>query len=120
MVHFCFGEVIEHSHGPSIGHDHHRQSPFFDNIHNRLRQNYGTVDQETESLLAGETGGITSCPTDDMNARICPVSHTEPCENSQVGTFGLLCALCIHSLLEGLAIGVQPTGSKVSEVITNS
>jgi len=120
LVHFCFGEVINHSHGPLIGHEHRHSS---DSVLNRPRQSYGTVDQETEALLTNNENRDSNpyhaasgehqheIMTGDVNARLCPVRHTE---NSQVvGTFGLLCALLIHSFLEGLAIGVQPTGSKI-------
>jgi len=53
------------------------------------------------------------CAGADLNARICHVSHSEPCGDSLTGYAGLLCALTIHSLLEGLAIGVQDSGAKV-------
>jgi zinc transporter ZupT len=52
----------------------------------------------------------------EINARICHISHVEPCQSSLVGgQIGLLFALSIHSFLEGLAIGVQDTGKKVTE-----
>lgn len=50
----------------------------------------------------------------EANARICHTTHREPCEQSLAGHAGLLCALTLHSLLEGLAIGVQDTAGKVN------
>lgn len=44
---------------------------------------------------------------------MCHVSHTEPCNRSSSGVIGLLVALFVHSLLEGLAIGLQETVSQV-------
>uniref|UniRef100_A0A4Y0BEB3 Zinc/iron transporter n=1 Tax=Anopheles funestus TaxID=62324 RepID=A0A4Y0BEB3_ANOFN len=40
-------------------------------------------------------------------------SPTNAAEMQLTGVFGLLLALCMHSLLEGLAIGVQNSGPKV-------
>ena len=48
------------------------------------------------------------------NARICHVNHVEPCRQSFAGHIGLLTALCVHSLMEGLAIGVQDSTAKVN------
>uniref|UniRef100_A0A182MIX3 Zinc/iron transporter n=1 Tax=Anopheles culicifacies TaxID=139723 RepID=A0A182MIX3_9DIPT len=42
-----------------------------------------------------------------------PRSSTSAAEMQLTGVFGLLLALCMHSLLEGLAIGVQNSGPKV-------
>lgn len=50
----------------------------------------------------------------EANARICHTSHTEPCSQSMTGTLGLFVALSLHSAIEGLAIGVQNSATKVS------
>lgn len=55
----------------------------------------------------------TPCCGDQQNPRMCHVSHTEPCNKSSSGIIGLLCALFVHSVLEGLAIGLQETASQV-------
>lgn len=52
---------------------------------------------------------------EDANARICHTSHTEPCSQSMTGTLGLFVALSLHSAIEGLAIGVQDSATKVSK-----
>lgn len=46
------------------------------------------------------------------------MNHEEPCRQSFAGHFGLLTALSIHSLLEGLAIGVQDSAAKVIILVT--
>ncbi|CAK1541990.1 unnamed protein product [Leptosia nina] len=53
------------------------------------------------------------CCGDAGNPRMCHVSHTEPCNKSSSGIIGLLCALLVHSFLEGLAIGLQDSTSQV-------
>ncbi|XP_052742359.1 zinc transporter ZIP1 [Bicyclus anynana] len=77
--------------------------------HDRVQRNYGTVGQ---SLLDQRNDGEMRerC---DSNSRMCHVSHTEPCNRSSSGVVGLLCALVVHSLLEGLAIGLQESASQV-------
>lgn len=54
---------------------------------------------------------------EDANARICHTSHTEPCSESMTGTMGLCTALLFHSAIEGLAIGVQNSPTKVGGTI---
>lgn len=50
---------------------------------------------------------------EEANARICHTNHREPCEQSLAGHAGLLFALSLHSILEGIAVGVQDTSGKV-------
>lgn len=52
----------------------------------------------------------------EANARICHTNHSEPCEQSLAGHAGLLLALSLHSVLEGIAVGVQDTSAKVNPV----
>lgn len=47
----------------------------------------------------------------------CHVSHDEPCMRSSAGVIGLLLALLLHSVLEGLAIGLQSVGPKVCSTL---
>ncbi|KAF7393752.1 hypothetical protein HZH68_010571 [Vespula germanica] len=44
---------------------------------------------------------------------LCHGSHTEPCLDTKVGPAGLLLALTIHSILEGLAIGLQKKPAEI-------
>lgn len=74
-------------------------------------RSYGSSEETT--LLTREEEGERFCGETE-NPRMCHVSHTEPCNKSSSGIIGLLCALFVHSLLEGLAIGLQDTTSQVS------
>lgn len=102
-VHYFFGEAPGHSHG------------------GENRPNYGAVDSERESLLAPTTSS-QSDPHQHNPQRIESGPEQVPnvqCPNSNAtGKFGLLCALSLHSFLEGLAIGVQDTSAKVMILIT--
>lgn len=53
-------------------------------------------------------------PYNDEATFLCHGNHAEPCADSNTGLFGLLLALTVHSVLEGLAVGLQ---KKVSEVL---
>lgn len=51
---------------------------------------------------------------DEPPSQLCHVMHQEPCQASPPMTnVGLLVALSIHSLLEGLAVGLEGLPSKV-------
>lgn len=91
--------------------------------HSHIEVDYGT--SETTGLLAsnrvpsapledGEMVARETCCGDTGNPRMCHVSHTPPCNKSASGMIGLLCALFVHSVLEGLAIGLEETATKVS------
>ncbi|XP_053611503.1 zinc transporter ZIP3 [Plodia interpunctella] len=85
-----------------------------------------SLHQERRSYGSSEETGLLSsqrdsrdgelrerCCGDADNPRMCHVSHTEPCNKSSSGVIGLLCALFVHSFLEGLAIGLQENASQV-------
>lgn len=46
-------------------------------------------------------------------SQLCHVGHEEPCTATPIGTIGLLGALSIHAALEGLAVGLEGSTSKV-------
>lgn len=102
FVHYFFGEAIQHSH--ANGHESHGS---------HRSSSYGT-NNETERLLR-ESHNHTDrhCEHADPSAQICHTSHTEPCTENMTGTLGLLCALSLHSFIEGLAIGIQDSQAKV-------
>ncbi|CAH0399329.1 unnamed protein product [Chilo suppressalis] len=81
------------------------------------RHTYGS--NEGTSLLFHERSGrqddemLDRCCGDAGSPRMCHVSHTAPCNKSSSGVIGLLCALFVHSVLEGLAIGLQEEASQV-------
>lgn len=108
---FCVGfflvylvdELVHLFYGP--GNDPHRNT-------------YGST--EGSSLLnpervARQDDGemVDRCCGDTENPRMCHVSHTAPCNKSSSGVIGLLSALFVHSVLEGLAIGLQENPSQV-------
>lgn len=73
------------------------------NLVTRGEQNSGSVDIRvtTEKLYSAGNSGNTRHRQEEST----PISRA--------GTFGLLTALSIHSSIEGLAIGVQDSASKV-------
>lgn len=78
------------------------------------RRNYGAGEQSSLLRRNSEDAEMRErCCGDAGNSRMCHVSHTEPCNKSSSGIIGLLCALFVHSLLEGLAIGLQETAAQV-------
>lgn len=72
-------------------------------------RNYGT---EESRLLRDDEMRARCCGAAD-NPHMCHVSHTAPCDRGSSGVIGLLCALLVHSFLEGLAIGLQESASQV-------
>ncbi|CAG9565861.1 unnamed protein product [Danaus chrysippus] len=113
IVHFFYG-ANERRHLPSglaDGEMSHRASDRM-----RSHRSYG-IGEETSLLARGLGAGDQEfsqrCCGDVGNPRMCHVSHTEPCNKGASGVIGLLCALFVHSLLEGLAIGLQETASQV-------
>uniref|UniRef100_A0A182W0T4 C-type lectin domain-containing protein n=1 Tax=Anopheles minimus TaxID=112268 RepID=A0A182W0T4_9DIPT len=92
----------------------------------RRERRYG-ANEETKSLLGqpandpethrsvesvvGFAGNLSR--RSSVSGQPLPRSSTNAAEMQLTGVFGLLLALCMHSLLEGLAIGVQNSGPKV-------
>lgn len=91
------------------------------NSSNNLR-NYGSViedarqtnDYNQRQLPYNPSFGKAWNENDLVPSQLCHVAHQEPCDVSHVGTFGLLMALSIHSLLEGIVIGTEPSANKVN------
>ncbi|XP_023036540.1 zinc transporter ZIP1 isoform X2 [Drosophila willistoni] len=113
-------EAIQHTHG----HDPSGPGPSCDS------NSYGAINERAPLLGGahastslhhppdeGNNGyGTSACDEEQVevaNASICHTSHTEPCVESITGTLGLLAALSLHSAIEGLAIGVQNSATKV-------
>lgn len=96
IVHYFGITVPGHSHGTQSGHPTRSNST----------GSYGAVDSERESLL-----GVPETVPE-------PTPPVQCNTNGSTGKVGLLCALSLHSFLEGLAIGVQETSSKVLLLIT--
>ena len=119
LLHFCCGEAIQHHHGSHESHD--ESQPIVP--HHHAHTSYGTSDQQQNKTSDNAESRLnTSCEEhqsrhdredESINARICHTNHVEPCRQTLAGIIGMLFALSIHSLLEGLAIGIQDTTPKV-------
>ncbi|XP_068153914.1 zinc transporter ZIP3 [Drosophila tropicalis] len=121
FIHYFFGEAIQHTHG----HNHESSAS-----RSCDSNSYGAIN-ERAPLLGGTHASTSShhhhdegnngfrtsaCDEEQVevaNASICHTIHTEPCAESITGTLGLLAALSLHSAIEGLAIGVQNSATKV-------
>ncbi|XP_053957532.1 zinc transporter ZIP1 [Anastrepha ludens] len=134
FIHYFFGEAIQHRHFRSTeplrnhnqgygavnndttpllvdAHDHYNT-----NHHGEQQQNnsYNTCNESSHQHFQNNTSHCAvQTAIADANARICHTSHEEPCAQSMTGTFGLFVALSLHSAIEGLAIGVQNSATKV-------
>jgi solute carrier family 39 (zinc transporter), member 1/2/3 len=110
---FCVGfflvylvdELVHLFYGP--GNDPHHRAQ-------RYGASEGTSLLQPERQRNDDAEMLDRCCGDTNNPRMCHVSHTAPCNKSSSGVIGLLCALFVHSLLEGLAIGLQEDASQVS------
>lgn len=117
-IYFCGGfflvylvDVIVHYFGVEVpGHSHAAHSG--QSSRSNSTGSYGAVDSERESLLGPSTAATEPRPA------AMPSSPVQCANSSATGKVGLLCALSLHSFLEGLAIGVQDTSSKVLLLIT--
>ncbi|KAH8294895.1 hypothetical protein KR018_004014, partial [Drosophila ironensis] len=123
FIHYFFGEAIQHTHS----HPHPEAHPEASGDQSGSRNGYGAVDERAPLLSDAShshhsdheqreqhlSSGCDDATVEDANARICHTSHTEPCAQSMTGTLGLFVALSLHSAIEGLAIGVQNSSTKV-------
>lgn len=121
LLHFFCGEAIQHQHSHALVEEETR--PILPSNHPHNYASYGTGESHSEH----KDEANTSCEehqqrhdTEDetINAKICHTNHHEPCRQTLSGIIGLLTALSIHALLEGLAIGVQDTTPKVMILFT--
>lgn len=132
MIHFCCGEAIQHTHSDPVSiespaHDHGHSHGHSHNHNDQERllpepnqASYGAI---ANNIVPPKPNEI-DCEhqqqhereDEEINARICHTSHVAPCSESNTGHFGLLVALSVHALLEGLAIGVQNTAGQVKKL----
>jgi solute carrier family 39 (zinc transporter), member 1/2/3 len=122
LLHLICGEAIQHSHA-----SHDESQAILPTHHNHSHASYGTNGEQQKTENNVEKTATSSCAEhqnqhdredETINARICHTNHTEPCGQTLVGIIGMLFALSIHSLLEGLAIGIQDTTPKVMILFT--
>lgn len=119
LLHFWCGEAIH------VEHSHDEYQPILQSP-DQSHSSYGTSSVEN-AVKNVERGASPSCAEhqhqhdeedERINARICHTSHHEPCRQTMAGVIGMLTALSVHSLLEGLAIGIQDTTPKVMILFT--
>ncbi|XP_066246554.1 zinc transporter ZIP1 [Euwallacea similis] len=140
IVHFFYGEVAGHSHShygddethlsTSEGTNNHFAErsfdPNFTRRHSTIpKPNYGACSSQAEknnllyrqlpynpNFFKAKSDSALFC--DEPPSQLCHVMHQEPCQATIPTTnIGLLVALSIHSLLEGLAVGLESLTSKV-------
>lgn len=75
--------------------------------HSHGNRTYGSNDEQT-SLLRSQDG--------ELRERCCSDSNHRTPRHSASGIVGLLGALFVHSVLEGLAIGLQESSTEVREI----
>lgn len=63
------------------------------------------------------TPNVPSSCCNEEATFLCHGNHAQPCADSNTGLLGLLLALTVHSVLEGLAIGLQKAISEVLLVV---
>lgn len=118
LLHFFCGEAIQHNHL----HGSVEESQPIISSHSTSRVSYGTNNETPKLEQAGNScedhQSLHDAEDENINARICHTNHTEPCRQTLAGIIGMLVALSIHALLEGLAIGVQDTTAKVMILFT--
>lgn len=116
LLHFCCGEAIQHHHG---SHDHSESQPILHSTQHS-HSTYGATEDPKDDANASCVAHQNRHDVEDenINARICHTNHLEPCRQTLAGIIGMLTALSIHSLLEGLAIGIQDTTAKVMILFT--
>lgn len=52
---------------------------------------------------------------EEAPSQLCHVGHQEPCHAAPTANLGLLVALTVHALLEGLVVGLERKSGKVSQ-----
>lgn len=113
LLHYCCGEAIQHGHSHGQN-DEESQLIIPDNHSHSHTRSYGATEPKTETHETCEEHQHHHDVEDErINERICHTSHTEPCNQTMAGVIGMLTALTVHSLIEGLAIGIQDNTAAV-------
>jgi solute carrier family 39 (zinc transporter), member 1/2/3 len=116
ILHYCCGEAIQHGHSHGLS-DEERQLILPENRqqqHAHNYQSYGTKNQETCEQHQHQH----DIEDEIINQRICHTNHSEPCSQTFAGVIGMLTALIVHSIIEGMAIGIQDTSAEVMILFT--
>uniref|UniRef100_A0A336LMG1 CSON011100 protein n=1 Tax=Culicoides sonorensis TaxID=179676 RepID=A0A336LMG1_CULSO len=123
LLHLICGEAIRHTHTDisapprrhSNTHQHDGARPCGGHNYGAMSETQSLLDDSSEHYVRQEETirQIEERADAEANSRICHTNHREPCEQSLAGHAGLLFALSLHSILEGIAVGVQDTSAKV-------
>lgn len=123
LLHFFCGEAIQHQHV----HNPEEYQPILPSHHHDVHSSYGTSNEGYHAHQHDDLPETSTCEEhqnkhdvedESINARICHTNHQEPCQQTVAGIIGLLTALSIHALLEGLAIGIQTSTAEVMILFT--
>ncbi|XP_043583393.1 zinc transporter ZIP3-like [Bombus pyrosoma] len=68
---------------------------------------------EREGYGAVQFTPTAPCHYNNEETFLCHGNHSEPCSDSNTNIMGLLLALTVHAVLEGLAVGLQKATSEV-------
>lgn len=117
IVHYFFGDtheaaILHNSHGNAALRRHSTGA----------KPTYGATERET--LLVGErqspynpsfyrARSASVLFVEDVPSQLCHVGHQEPCHTAPTANVGLLVALSVHALLEGLVVGLENLPGKV-------
>lgn len=119
ILHLCCGEAIHHQ-SSQCRDEYHQILPSYQHV-----TSYGSNENQTsrnEAVTAGTPASGEQCYQHDAagesSAEIGHTNHQVPSRQTLAGIIGMLTALSIHSILEGLAIGIQDTTAKVMILFT--
>lgn len=118
LLHFCCGEAIQHQHGLNDSEYQPILQPHQPHSHSSYGTNAAPKEEDRAETSCEEHQHRHDAEDESINARICHTNHQEPCRQTLAGIIGMLTALSIHALLEGLAIGIQDTTAKVMILFT--
>ncbi|CAG9861027.1 unnamed protein product [Phyllotreta striolata] len=117
IVHFFYGDTEE----ANILHHQGRSGGACERRHSEVSPGYGAT--EARSLLHAEKQPpynpsfyrtqSDSALFDQPPSQLCHVGHQEPCQSVSTANIGLLAALSVHALIEGLVVGLETRSEKV-------
>ncbi|XP_076231094.1 zinc/iron regulated transporter-related protein 88E [Calliopsis andreniformis] len=122
FVHYFWGSDVDHVQGSQHAQRHENRNWTAGNEIERCRghshqTNHSGTSNSWRSTTYGALQYSPSAPSPAYNNEeatfLCHGNHTEPCSDSNASLMGLLLALTVHSVLEGLAIGLQKATSEV-------
>lgn len=122
IVHFFYGNTHE-IHDLQRNFHHHQRHEHSRRHSTSSKYNYGTTERVpllykekqppfNPSFYRAQSDSVLFC--DETPSQLCHVGHQEPCHAAPTANIGLLVALTVHALLEGLVVGLERKSGKVS------